>query len=229
MSQAAKHLPRRPAGLVLGERPLGESIGKQIERVPRSPFSREHQESGLHQPERGGSIGDGSSGGGSIGSGSIGGNKMWAVVEFVGFGDGHHREKLIASYVKEAAVADGLDLPGASEGLRGLAVANRQPDESSVGSPSDFLLEVPRCWEAGREPQPKALQALESYPPPAVPPNEEPSPLPRERGLRCAISNGASEFGEISLEHSVRKERVLVLALLASPLRQVKRMSTDPH
>ena len=98
-----------------------------------------------------------------------------------------------------------------------------------MGPPLDFRLEVPRCRAAGHEPQPAALQALEAYPTAAVPPNEEASPLPRERRFRCAISNGATEFGEISLEFPVRKERILVLALDATALRHVKRLSTDPH
>jgi len=77
---------------------------------------------------------------------------MWAIVEFVRFGDRRDREKLVASYVKEATVADGLNLPGASEWPRGFAVANLQPDESSVGSPPEFRFEVPRCRAAGHEP-----------------------------------------------------------------------------
>ena len=212
--QAAKQGPGGPTGLVLGEGPLGESIGRQIEGVSRPPLSGDDRESVRVQSERGGSIGR---------------NEMRPVVELVRCGDRRDGEKLVGPYVKEAAVADSRDLPGAAEGLRGLSVANRQPDECSVGSPPDLCLQVPRHRAAGHEAQPAALQAFEAHPAAAVPPSEEASPLPRKRGFRRSVSNGAVELGKISPEHPLRKERILVLALIVSALRRMKRLSTDPH
>ena len=52
---------------------------------------------------------------------------MWAVVEVGRFRDRCDREKLVAPHVKEAAVANGLNLPGAAEGPQSLVVADRPP------------------------------------------------------------------------------------------------------
>ena len=97
-------------GLVLGQGPLGKRIGCQIEGVFRPPLSGDPRDSGLVQSEAGRSIGR---------------NEMGPVVEPVRPGNRRDGKKLIGSHVKEAAVTNGRDLPGAAEGFLGLAVPNR--------------------------------------------------------------------------------------------------------
>ena len=102
---------------------------------------------------------------------------MRVVVEIIRPGYRRDREKLVISYVKQAAVSHGRGFPGAAAGLRRFRVPNRQLNEGSMRAPADLFLEVPGHRLAGNLPQPAALQQTQAQPLVVVPPDEETGPL----------------------------------------------------